>query len=323
MEIIKEILDSAPRIFTKEILQQDNIGNIDVKLLLSPDNKFIIPTGIKELDIYLNGGFCEGLVCLSGAPSCGKSTLVSNMCEHISANGQQVLYFVTDMSMNEMLARSISRNMWELDPSNAKDTQSVQDSSDGFNLKETDCFNKAIVSFKQKAINYQIIASDSYEEILTIEDVVIIAEMYVASGLRPVVVIDYLQLFPTQKLLDNEKSRLDYMLMQLKTLSIKNGLVVIAISSMNRKSYSIEPSMDIFSGSGGFEFSSNYCLAITNDVNDREYKKPSGEIWNMNLSLLKNKSGKKGMIPLKYYPKYNAFPYAEIKHKNSAKFDMI
>lgn len=69
-----------------------------------------IPTGIKDIDQALEGGFIrKTLVTLGAPPAMGKTALAQWIFENIATTGQNVLYINLEMSREQLLARSISR----------------------------------------------------------------------------------------------------------------------------------------------------------------------------------------------------------------------
>ncbi len=65
-----------------------------------------MPTGIAELDRVLGGGIVAGsLVLVGGDPGIGKSTLLLQMCKHISDQGQKVLYASGEESLKQIKLR--------------------------------------------------------------------------------------------------------------------------------------------------------------------------------------------------------------------------
>lgn len=64
-------------------------------------------TGIKEFDRVLGGGIVKGsLVLVGGDPGIGKSTLLLQMCRHVSASGRHVLYISGEESLQQIKIRA-------------------------------------------------------------------------------------------------------------------------------------------------------------------------------------------------------------------------
>lgn len=64
-------------------------------------------SGIKELDRVLGGGIVQGsLVLVGGDPGIGKSTLLLQMCRHLSEDGVNVLYISGEESLRQIRIRA-------------------------------------------------------------------------------------------------------------------------------------------------------------------------------------------------------------------------
>lgn len=67
-----------------------------------------IRTGIKELDRVLGGGIVPGsLTLVGGDPGIGKSTLLLQVCQHLSRDGLQVLYVSGEESREQIKMRAV------------------------------------------------------------------------------------------------------------------------------------------------------------------------------------------------------------------------
>lgn len=72
---------------------------------MTSDNR--ISTGIKEFDRVLGGGIVKGsLVLVGGDPGIGKSTLLLQMCRHISATDRFILYISGEESLQQIKLRA-------------------------------------------------------------------------------------------------------------------------------------------------------------------------------------------------------------------------
>ncbi len=64
-------------------------------------------TGIEELDRVLGGGIVKGsLVLVGGDPGIGKSTLLLQVCQRLSAAGQKILYISGEESLKQIKLRA-------------------------------------------------------------------------------------------------------------------------------------------------------------------------------------------------------------------------
>ena len=65
-------------------------------------------SGLEELDRVLGGGIVEGaLILVGGDPGIGKSTLLMQVCAHLSDNGKRVLYVSGEESARQIKLRAV------------------------------------------------------------------------------------------------------------------------------------------------------------------------------------------------------------------------
>ena len=96
--------------------EKENVLNyLDEFNELIKDTKYNPPlsTGIDELDRALEGGFYKkNLVILGAISSLGKTTLALQIGDNVARNGTDVLIFSLEMSKEELIAKSLSRNSY-------------------------------------------------------------------------------------------------------------------------------------------------------------------------------------------------------------------
>ena len=73
---------------------------------IETENTPRLQTGIQELDRVLGGGIVAGsLVLVGGDPGIGKSTLLLQMCKHLSDKQEKVLYVSGEESLQQIKLR--------------------------------------------------------------------------------------------------------------------------------------------------------------------------------------------------------------------------
>lgn len=130
--------------------------------------------------------------------------------------------------------------------------------------------------------------------------------------MKPVVLIDYLQIIAPVDVHFTDKQNLDRIVCGLKKLSRAHGLTILAISSFNRENYNLEVSMSAFKESGGIDYSADVLLGLqargagSRSFNlDEEKRKDPREL---ELKILKNRSAAlRNPIPFRYYPAFSFF----------------
>ena len=86
---------------------------------------------------------------------------------------------------------------------------------------------------------------------------------------KPVVIVDYLQIIPPVDPRQSDKEKVDNIVRGLKKLQSENDLVLFVISSINRTNYLTPIDFESFKESGGIEYTADVVwglqLQILND----------------------------------------------------------
>lgn len=209
--------------------------------------------GFENLDKYVT--LYPGVACLGGASSLGKTTFAVNVVDNLLKRGESVIYFVLEQLPIELVSKSLARRMYEIDQA------SPIDNIDIMNGASSDALVKAKADYAQTAQKYRIVEGDFHFSMKKIRDYV---EAYIEdTGIRPIVVIDYLQLIaPPEGFRGTEREKIDYNLKEIKDMSKKNELFVLLISSFNRASYKEPVSMESFKESGMIEYTCDYIFGL-------------------------------------------------------------
>ena len=277
-----------------------------------------IPTGFKALDDVLDGGLYEGLYCLGAISSLGKTTFALQIADQIAEHGHQVLIFSLEMSQNELIAKSISRNTLKRviaargDVRNAKTARGIMSGKKYplYNQTERELIKNAVGDYQSISKNIYIREGMGNVGVDTIVEQV---KEHIRKGNKPpVVIVDYLQILMPHSEKATDKANIDYTVLSLKRLSRDYKIPVIAISSFNRVSYGNEVSMQAFKESGSIEYSCDVLMGLqlqgvgSNDfdVNIAKRQEPR----KIEAVILKNRNGKTGdTIGYEYYAMFNYF----------------
>ncbi|MBQ5564528.1 MAG: toprim domain-containing protein, partial [Clostridia bacterium] len=277
-----------------------------------------IPTGFKALDDVLDGGLYEGLYCLGAISSLGKTTFALQIADQIAEHGHQVLIFSLEMSQNELIAKSISRNTMKRviaargDVKNAKTARGIMSGKKYplYNQTERELIKNAVGDYQSISKNIYIREGMGNVGVDTIVEQV---KEHIRKGNKPpVVIVDYLQILMPHSEKATDKANIDYTVLSLKRLSRDYKIPVIAISSFNRVSYGNEVSMQAFKESGSIEYSCDVLMGLQLqgvgssdfDVNIAKRQEPR----KIEAVILKNRNGKTGdMIGYEYYAMFNYF----------------
>lgn len=192
------------------------------------------PTGFRNLDAKIGGGLRPGLFLLGAISSLGKTTFCSQLADGVAAAGNEVIYFSLEQSRLEMISKSLARETAKIDFDRAVTGGQIMDG-----------YRADIVT--QAARNYTAAVGDriSIIEAGMNSDTQFITD-YVRNynqrtGVRPVVIIDYLQIMAPGELPNGRKQdkreTVEECLRQLVLLKRELDLTIIAIVSLNRNNY--------------------------------------------------------------------------------------
>lgn len=277
------------------------------------------PTGLKAFDDLLGGGLYPGLYVIAAATGFGKSTFCLQVADELASRGEDVVYFSLEMSQDELIARSLSRLTY-LKARNkkfARTTRAILQRSiiPGDNREFIDEYNQvysdALNAFERMAD--KLFYRDGSTDRITIDEVESFVRQLVESGKRPFVFVDYLQFLKTDIQNLTDKQQADRVIEALKRLSTRYGITVVAISSINRQSYSSKAGLSALKESGQIEFTGDAVLMIQpSEVSDENAKDKYEEVLSqserdLEVVLLKNRYGALGKAYFKFYAKFNLF----------------
>lgn len=275
-------------------------------------------TGFPVLDSLLNGIY-PGLYTLGAISSLGKTTFVSQLTDQMARKGEKVLFFSLEQSKFEMTAKSLSRQMFLVNPRQGKTSLQIMKNENDVLL--SDDFSKALNNYNDIAKNTTVIEGNFDTDI---NDIAREIKKYIElSGIKPVVVIDYLQIIRPaeehQRL--TERQQIDIVVSTLKQLSRNHNIPIIVISSLNRENYKNTIDFSSFKESGGIEYSSDVVLglqlasieeiSLMKNETDKRIKlneEKSKDIRRIELVCLKNRNGRSFFKDkFSYYSAFNYF----------------
>lgn len=298
-----------------------------LKKSISNGHSKVLPTGMSKIDDALEGGFHTGNLYVIGAvSSLGKTTLCLQLADLLSASGNEVLYVTLEQSAAELAAKSVSRIM----------------SSQGFEASSGDVlrsdrrmlwdegkrasFERSMLAYESEiSIRLRIVEG---QERPNARDVRLAAEAVAdRTGTRPIVFVDYLQLLSPFNERSTDKQSADDNVRALKHLARDLNCPVIAISSLNRGSYSAGIDLSSWKESGLIEYTADVLLGmqIRNYVQklqgpERESRRKASQLMeqaksqrvrDVELIVLKNRSGavigSDGAVQLRYDALTNTF----------------
>lgn len=287
-------------------------------------NKKIKPisTGYLKLNNILGGGLYEGLYAIGGISSLGKTSIVLQIADYIAKNGTDVIFFSLEMSKLELVAKSLSRQLF----------QSVKEKGKIKGIGTREILNGEIMDILPEMVT----ATEEYNETAKrliihegnfdtgIDEIRTMVNKHITkTGNKPVVIIDYLQILKGKERF-TEKQNADYLVSELKRITREYKIPVIAISSFNRASYGSPVSFESFKESGGIEYGADVLMGLqlslvkeldleknkqANKAKLDQAKKESPR--KIDLVILKNRNGEPNAnIEFYFYAKNNCFVQA-------------
>ena len=281
-------------------------------------NTEVIPTGFEVLDNMLDGGLYEGLYGIGAISSLGKTTFALQMADQIASQGHEVLVFSLEMSRNELIAKSISRNTFRRVNQSGGNIQHAKTTRGIMSCKKYSSYCQAEKELIRASINdYEKIAGNIFirEGIgdVTAETIAEQVREHIESGHRPpVVIVDYLQILSPKNEKWTDKQNTDSAVLTFKRLSRDYKIPVIVISSFNRENYSVRVSMQAFKESGAIEYSTDVLIGLqlkgvgnkNFDIDQAKSKNPR----EVEAVILKNRNGRTGgRIGFDFYAMFNYF----------------
>ena len=284
-----------------------------------------VPTGFKALDALLDGGLFEGLYILGAISSLGKTTFVQQIGDQIAQAGNDVLYISLEMARYELMAKSISRhtmlNVLQTggDMSNAKTVRGITNGAKWkyYTPEEHALIGQALDDYSKYAGHLYI-----HEGVgdIGVEKIAELTQQHIdITGNKPVVIIDYLQILEPYDRRMTDKQNTDKAVLELKRLSRKHKIPVIAISSFNRDSYKAEVSMQAFKESGAIEYGSDVLIGLQlKGASEKDETKLAEALASdpreVELKILKNRNGRRpsGVFNYNYHTMFNYFE--EVSH---------
>lgn len=278
-------------------------------------------TGFKNLDEITS--LYPGLYVIGGLSTLGKTTFIHQMADQMAEVGEHILFFSLEMATLELMTKSIAR-MTVLN----KDGFTFGNGVSALDIRLNDIPNskrpgvqRAIEGYKDISRRFNIIEGNFNTNIFSIREYV---ERYIRGNkVRPIVIIDYLQIVPGGEDSFNKKDNIDHVVTSLKQMSRDYNISVIVVSSLNRSNYLTPVDFESFKESGGIEYTADVVWglqlqAIHDEVfNSSQKIKEKREKINeakranprkIELVCLKNRNGISNYsCNFTYYPKYDLF----------------
>lgn len=246
---------------TKEILYQesikkqlkDNTVNNYFENHMVPDlENFKLykdrKTGFDNLDAVA-GGLYPGLYVIGAISSLGKTTFIHQMADNLAIAGDHVLFFSLEQNQLEMVTKSVSRIM-------AK--KNINTAMSAIDLKKYSLSGEALEAIDEYSKIGDRVSIIPCNFDTNINYIVNYTKAYIKEyNVKPVVIVDYLQIIPPTDPRQSDKEKVDNIVRGLKKLQSENNLTVMVVSSINRANYLQPIDFESFKESGGIEYTAD------------------------------------------------------------------
>lgn len=216
-----------------------------------------ISTGIRQLDIILNGGLYNELYILGAETSQGKSAFAMYVAQNIAAAGHDVLYFSLEMSKRELIARGISCYSDKIGRGRVTASDILayryEELIEDFVRVSPEHYKEAQELYFKECGEHLYIAENTSTLMSALDIAEKVKDFKESKGHYPVVFVDYLQMLRAGKQDGSDrKTKVDNAVGILKTLS--NKTPVFTLASVNRASYGERVEAKSFKESGDIEY---------------------------------------------------------------------
>lgn len=243
-----------------------------------------VQTGIDSIDKALDGGFIrKTLVTLGAAPGMGKTALAQWLFEGMAENGHEVLYINLEMARDQLIARSLSRMIFEkmgedMSPLEIMRGYRWDEQTKATVEKAWETYQENIASrFQYNPTESSYLGEGGGVNFPARESGILptlrrIAEEKTAQGKpAPIVCVDYLQIVRTDQ--KDEVAGIKAVLDELKAFAIKYNTIVFLILANNRASNKEGRSeVDSSRDTSAIEYSGDIMLGLTYTAIEDEYK---------------------------------------------------
>lgn len=247
---------------------QETVTSDDIAGLLAQGSTRV--TGFSALDALSGGLAAPGLNILAARPSVGKSALARGIIRERAKRGDRVYWYSQDQSANQIYELEITRL--------------TGNTADQIKALPRDQIRDLVERVRTEAWRERVTLLDRPSSLAQLLG-------YVRAVRPDLVVVDYLQLVDAGY--DTEYDNVTATSKALKTLAFQLRAPVLALAQFNRGAAKDGPSMAHLRASGQIEQDADQIWAL-----ERDTTLSSRDDQPASLSVLKNKVGSTGTVPL-------------------------
>lgn len=250
--------------------------------------KTAIPTGLKELDKQLNGGWrSPDLIILGGRPSMGKTQFAVHFSKHASMNGNETLFISIEMTKIQLIIRMITEH----------------DGIDFYKLKTGQLSNEewSFIDEKVTEISRMKLFIADNPQIRNLSNIKSLARKTSRKSGLKLLIIDYLQLIRTNIKFGTRDLEIGYITGELKNLCKELNVPIIVLAQLNRPIKGVKvtsPKLEDLRESGNIEQDADIVIFPHRPTYyDKEAEDEDGKSWinRGGLIIAKHREGEIGI----------------------------
>lgn len=254
---------------------------------------------LRGIDSLIGGVNAGRLVIISGEPGAAKTTLLGQLADDLTSKGHPVLFFTFELAPQALLAKSLARLI---------DSVSVGELSSAYR----DADSAAELESAREAYRERAGARLAYIDrpCSPVQMGRYVADCEQQTGLKPVVMLDYLQICEasTERAVLDERAAIKETVMGLRDIANAFDVPVFAISSISRASYEAKPALKSLGGCSFIEYSADTVLHLAVEGKGDERERNLGmSVRPLVLTALKNRYGVTGTARLDFEPSHALF----------------
>lgn len=253
-----------------------------------------IPTGISKLDNIYGGGLPTGFTIIGAETGLGKTTFTLQLADTIAKEENvKVLFFSLELSKYELLSKTLSRISYlDNELTNHTPNEFISNGVEDIDIY----FNK------YEEIQDNIFLIDNVKDIGgIIGNTIAFCKKYAND--KVVVVIDYLQYIKCDG--NSDKQNIDNITRELKNITSKYNVSIIAISSLSRDGGK-RNDLTSFKESGSIEYTADYVIILKKKVIEKGLAFDNEDNI-ITLEFLKHRFGSKDSFDMKYFGNFATF----------------
>lgn len=271
----------------------------------SPGRDFLgLNTGFDYLNNVANG-LTEGLFILGAAPSTGKTTFAKQLTDQVAElNPTAACLFVSlEQSREELRVKTLSRM------SGVENRDILRGRLDVSSAGWSRVRAAAAAYQAQTAGRVFVLEGDKTTTPARLR----LAALQVRRATKAealFVVVDYLQIVPTEEVYHDQRARVDAVVSDLRRLARDLGASVLAVSSLGRASYD-KSDLSAYKESGGIEYGADLAAILTpskDKITGDETVDGVIRRWHLvHCDIVKNRNGERARVDFHFFQAISRF----------------